>query len=133
MFSLVTQQTLPGFEPRLCYLKAMWPWACFLTSLSFSFLICKMEDEWYLLRGCWEDYMTKIVWLIPYLAYSKYLLCLLLLKNHSYIHIHTNIRIYTHANGYERLEEIHCKLFMGCDIMVIFKNSLFYSYYCELL
>lgn len=66
--------------------------------------------------------MTKIMWLIPYLAYSKYLLCLLLLKNHSCIYIHTNICINTHANSYEGLEAIYCKLFMDCEIMVIFKN-----------
>lgn len=39
----------------------------------------------------------------------------------------------SNTNSYERLEEIYCKLFVGCEIMVTLKISLFYSYYCELL
>lgn len=33
---------VPGLESKLCHLLALWPWANYCTSVSLSFLICKI-------------------------------------------------------------------------------------------
>ena len=44
----------------------------------------------------------------------------------SLIHTYTYKHMYkSNTNGYERLEEIYCKLFMGCEILVTLKNFSF--------
>ena len=50
---------LQGFRSCLCYLLTLWPWVNFLTSLGFSFLVCRLG---------WGDHH----WLVEKINYTAY-------------------------------------------------------------